>query len=88
MFNAGGYDRGECLKSTEIFDSELNEWITSGDMKSVRSRFSIGMYDKQIYAFGGSSGNHDMKTVECYNPDTEKWTVVAEARHGKASPGK
>lgn len=56
-------------------------------MKSARGRFSIGSYENKIYAFGGSSGNHDMKTVECYDPETEKWTVVAEAPQGKASPG-
>lgn len=83
----GGYDRGECLKSSERFDVENNSWIPASDMKSARGRFSIGVHDNKIYAFGGSSGNHDMKTVECYEPGTDKWEVVAEAPGGKASPG-
>ena len=87
IITLGGYDRGECLKSSEIYNFDTNQWSPLSEMKSARGRFSIALYEDKIYACGGSSGNHDMKTVECYNPTDNKWSVVAEAPRGKASPG-
>ncbi|XP_045190861.1 influenza virus NS1A-binding protein homolog B-like isoform X2 [Mercenaria mercenaria] len=87
LFACGGYDRGECLKSTEVYDFETNQWSLLGEMKSARGRFSTALYEGKIYACGGSSGNHDMKTVECYDPSENKWQIVAEAPRGKPSPG-
>lgn len=83
----GGYDRGECLKSSEVYDFETNTWSLVADMRSARGRFSIALHEGKVYACGGSNGNNDMKTVECYDPVTDKWQVVAEASRGKASPG-
>ncbi|KAH3792142.1 hypothetical protein DPMN_145633 [Dreissena polymorpha] len=56
-------------------------------MCSGRGRFSIGCYEDKIYAFGGSSGNFDMRTVECYDPNTRKWSVIAKSDRGSSSPG-
>jgi N-acetylneuraminic acid mutarotase len=75
------------LKSSEVYDFDTNMWSLLGEMKSARGRFSIALYEGKIYACGGSNGNHDMKTVECYDPRENKWTVVAESPRGKASPG-
>ena len=57
-------------------------------MKSVRGRFSIGKYGNLVYACGGSDGNSDVKTIECYFSEEDKWEVIAEVPQPKASPGK
>lgn len=87
LFACGGYDRGECLKSCEMYNFETNQWTPVVDMKAARSRFSIALYEGKIYACGGSSGNNNMKTVEMYDPEKNKWQVLCEAPRAKASPG-
>ncbi|WAR31846.1 NS1BB-like protein [Mya arenaria] len=87
LFVCGGYDRGECLKSSEMYDVETNTWTQLADMMSPRGRFSIGQDGDCIYAFGGSNGNQDMRTVECYDKTTGKWSVLTQADRGVASPG-
>lgn len=32
----------------------------------------------QIYICGGFDGTWCLQTAECYNPETEQWTTIAE----------
>lgn len=86
LFACGGYDRGECLKSSEVYNFEQNKWIPAANMRSPRGRFGIGIWDNMVYACGGSSGNSEVKTLECYDAREGKWKVIAEAP-AIASPG-
>lgn len=52
----GGYDRGECLRSVESYDPELNEWSNEAKMTEARGRFQITVLDNVVYAIGGSNG--------------------------------
>lgn len=63
----GGYDRGECLRSVESYDPELNEWSKEAKMTEARGRFQITVLDNVVYAIGGSNGTiqifHHMLTL-------------------------
>lgn len=52
----GGYDRGECLRSVESYDPEMNEWSSEAKMIEARGRFQITVLDNVVYAIGGSNG--------------------------------
>lgn len=52
----GGYDRGECLRSVESYDSESNEWKNETNMTDARGRFQITVLNNAVYAVGGSNG--------------------------------
>lgn len=85
LFACGGYDRGECMKSTEFYDSQTNKWIPAADMSVPRGRFSTENVQDEIYAVGGSNGQIEQKTVECYNYETNKWSTISEVAKAKVS---
>lgn len=86
--STGGYDRGECMKSTEFYDSQTNKWIPAADMSVPRGRFSTEIVQDVIYAVGGSNGQIEQKTVECYSYETNKWSTISEVAKAKVSQGK
>lgn len=46
--------------------------------------FVLGNY---LYAVGGHDGPHVRKSVEFYNPDTNKWTAVADMSLARRNAG-
>ena len=38
---AGGYDRGECLRTVELYDPLNNRWSQLPSMREARGRFDI-----------------------------------------------
>ena len=49
----GGYDRGECLNSVEIYDLEKNKWENFKPMQVPRGRFDLTVLNGNVYAVGG-----------------------------------
>ncbi|VDK17335.1 unnamed protein product [Anisakis simplex] len=80
----GGYDRGECLKSTEEYDVIKGEWRQISDMSCERGRFDAAVAYGKVYAIAGSNGNVDLKTAECYDPKSGKWTSVKSLQTGRS----
>ncbi|KRY09842.1 Influenza virus NS1A-binding -like protein [Trichinella patagoniensis] len=60
----GGYNRAECLKSTECYDVTNNEWTDYIGMTCERGRFNAAASGNEIYIVGGSDGSNDLDTVE------------------------
>ena len=78
----GGYDRGECLSSVEIFDATQNFWSPIKPMITKRGRFGLTKIIRHdletLYAVAGSSGQMEENSVERYSAADEKWTPVAD----------
>ena len=53
LFVCGGYDRVECLKTVEVYDTLTNKWETLQHMQVPRGRFAIAVVDDNVYAIGG-----------------------------------
>lgn len=87
MFFTGGYDRSECLKTSEMFDSNSNKWIPLSDMTVQRGRFSVASVGGFIYAVGGSDGLREQRALEYYDPVQKMWIENGEARNAKVSQG-
>jgi len=45
-------------------------------MSDKRGRFAVAVLDGQLYAVGGSTGSHDLSSVERYDSKREAWTHV------------
>lgn len=83
----GGYDRSECLKTSETFDSNSNKWIPLANMGVQRGRFSVASVGGFIYAVGGSDGFREQRELEYYDPNQKIWITRGEARNAKVSQG-
>ncbi|XP_070532422.1 influenza virus NS1A-binding protein homolog [Ptychodera flava] len=84
---AGGYNRGKCMDTVEIYDPDTNEWSSLPDMPTPRGRFEFNVIHGKLYAFGGSDGTSELKTGHCFDPDTGKWSAVAGIQTERHSSG-
>ncbi|KAK3730055.1 hypothetical protein QZH41_009557, partial [Actinostola sp. cb2023] len=87
LYAVGGYDRGACLDTVEVYNPLTNHWMPAARLNSHRGRFELGVVDNKIYAIGGSDGNNDLNSVECYNPSTDTWSLKASMMHCRSSFG-
>ncbi|OQV17187.1 Influenza virus NS1A-binding protein-like protein [Hypsibius exemplaris] len=84
---AGGYNRGECLATAEVFDPKRNEWTFLAPMLSPRARFDIAVLGQNVYAVCGSDGSKDLQTAECYDFETKAWETIASLSSPRSSAG-
>ena len=75
-FCTGGYDRGECLRTVELYDPLNNRWSQLPSMREARGRFDITVVDGKVYAVGGCNGTTELATAEVYNTENAKWTAL------------
>lgn len=76
LFVCGGYDRGECLRTVELYDPLLNRWSQLPSMREARGRFDIAVIEGKVYAVGGCNGTTELATAEVYSSDNSKWTAL------------
>ncbi|RWS27722.1 Influenza virus NS1A-binding-like protein [Leptotrombidium deliense] len=69
----GGYDRGECLKSVEAYDSKTNKWSMMQSMTTPRGRFDVAVLNDRIYAVGGCDGQKELNSAEYFDLQTMNW---------------
>ena len=67
-----------CLASVETYNPEANTWSPAPDMSAHRSGAGVAILEGQLYAVGGHDGPLVRKSVEGFNPLTQKWTSVAD----------
>lgn len=72
----GGYDRGECLRTVEMYDPLSNRWSQLPSMREARGRFDITVIDGKVYAVGGCNGTTELATAEVYSTDNAKWSAL------------
>ncbi|GEM_PF-3573137 len=61
----------------EVYDPEKNLWTKSTSLNIERSAFGISEHNGYFYAFGGASNSGVYtKSIEKYNPNTDKWTLL------------
>lgn len=68
----GGYDRVECLQSTEQYIPESNTWLPAPSMRGSRGRFQIAVISDKVYAVGGSNGTTELDTVEMWDSSSSR----------------
>ena len=78
MISAGGYDRGECLNTFEMYDRVTNTWVSLPPMLGKRGRFDASTVDdSRLFAVAGSNGQTEEQSVEKFDWEAMKWTNVA-----------
>jgi influenza virus NS1A-binding protein len=83
----GGYDRGECLRTVELYDPLLNRWSQLPSMREARGRFDIAVIEGKVYAVGGCNGTTELATAEVYSSDNSKWTALPPLELARSNVG-
>jgi len=79
-------DNDGLLKDVEAYDPEANTWTTVADMNVAREACHSVTYNGLLYVidvifeFGDKN---DQASFECYNPTTNKWTLLEPMRSKK-----
>lgn len=72
----GGYDRGECLNSCEVYDPATNCLTPmKSNLNNRRGRAAITYFNKgnSIYVMGGSDGHQDLNSIESFDMTKKEW---------------
>lgn len=85
---AGGYDRGECLKTVELYDPHSNKWKKLPQMIVPRGRFDITVVNDRVYAIGGCDGNRELSSAEEFDPETNSWKMIPDCPVTRSNAGK
>ncbi len=83
----GGYDRGECLNTVEAFDLSSNTWTPMPSLLFPRGRFDASETCGKLFAVGGSNGHKELRTVECYSPESKQWSRIQDMASPRSSAG-
>lgn len=80
-----GGDNGQIINSAEVYQSELDAWVTVGSMANTRNHHTATLRpDGKVMVVGGySPGNGVLASCEIYDPVSKIWTAgpaLANAR--------
>nr|XP_002125111.1 kelch-like protein 12 isoform X1 [Ciona intestinalis] len=79
IYAIGGYDGNESLSSVEKYNLNNDTWVYAKDMKIEKNRHSACVAQNKIYVVGGVNSNGKVvKSIEYYDDQTDKWSVVGE----------
>jgi len=79
VYVLGGYDgmMNSFLSSCERFDLETNEWVPVANMLVPKCAFgATTLSNRYIFTLGGYDGNDRLNTIERYDRQTDKWTLL------------
>nr|CAB3259972.1 kelch-like protein 24 [Phallusia mammillata] len=78
VYSVGGYDGKNKLKSVERYDSFCNSWLEIPPMLMAVSSCALATCNGKLYVIGGGGEDPSVfNKVQCYNPDTNQWTMKA-----------
>ncbi|KAL8612626.1 hypothetical protein ACOMHN_044567 [Nucella lapillus] len=83
----GGYDRGECLVSVEVYNPTKGRWSKLPSMLTPRARFGATELRGRLYAIGGCDGARDLDSVHYFSFQANKWEVAAPLKTARSSVG-
>ena len=72
-------DKEIALQTAEKYNPVQNKWIFVSDLIYARYFHAACLMQDKIFVVGGVDTNGKaIKIIECYDPSTDKWTVVSE----------
>ncbi|XP_019637695.1 PREDICTED: kelch-like protein 13 [Branchiostoma belcheri] len=54
-------------------DGRHGRWYRAADMRENRTDFYLAATNDRLYAVAGRNGNHELSSVEVYDPETNTW---------------
>uniref|UniRef100_A0A8C4I7W6 Kelch-like family member 2 n=1 Tax=Dicentrarchus labrax TaxID=13489 RepID=A0A8C4I7W6_DICLA len=78
LYAVGGYDGAtrQCLSTVEAYNPKSNTWSYIAEMGTRRSGAGVCTVNNLLYVVGGDDGSCNLASVEFYNPNSDKWTLL------------
>lgn len=78
----------KAIRQCEYYDFDNDTWFElKSELPSRRCRAGVVVLDGLVYAVGGFNGTQRIKTVDCYDPQTNRWSTVAPMDARRATLG-
>ena len=79
IYAIGGQNLNIASKSVEKYNLNEDQWTFVSDMNVERWKHAACVVNGRIFVVGGSDNQGNaIKTIECYDPVTNNWSVVGE----------
>jgi kelch-like protein 1/4/5 len=65
------------LNSVERLDLTTKTWSFIAPMQTMRSTCAVAILEEKLYVIGGRESSICHRTVECYDPHLNRWTMKA-----------
>ena len=80
VYVIGGYST-KVEKTVERYDPSGNVWTNVSSMNVEREKHAACVLQDKIYVIGGESGaGNVVKSIECYDPELDRWEIVGETK--------
>ena len=80
VYVVGGYST-EVENSVERYDPSGNVWTNVSSMNVERQKHAACVLQDKIYVIGGKNVTETVvKSIECYDPDLDRWEIVGETK--------
>ena len=76
-----GEEVSSVQRRVDCYDPATNTWSKAADMNIARMEHALISVHGKLYAIGGRY-HGDIDTVEVYDQDTDKWTVLPNKLEG------
>jgi N-acetylneuraminic acid mutarotase len=80
-----------CTQKNEVYDVAADSWAEKAPVPTLRNNPAVVAVDSLIYIIGGAGTSSSIwqliKTVECYNTNTDKWETKKEMPVATLVPG-
>ncbi|CAI5732211.1 unnamed protein product [Peronospora destructor] len=89
IFVMGGFNNSGALNTVEYLDFHRGEWYPAASMTTRRSYSGVAVTrDNTIFVMGGtSSSSHHHKSMERYDPNTNRWIVMPPMKNARSYLG-
>lgn len=75
------------LNDLYSWDPIARTWSYVSPMSSMRSTAAVAVMAGRLYVVGGRDGSLCHRSVECYDPHTNKWTLRAPMNKRRGGVG-
>lgn len=75
------------LRFNYSWDPIARTWSYVAPMSSMRSTAAVAVMGNRLYVVGGRDGSLCHRSVECYDPHTNKWTLRAPMNKRRGGVG-
>ena len=78
----------KAIRQCEYYDFENEQWFElRSELPTRRCRAGVVVLDNLVYCVGGFNGTQRVKTVDYYDPQTDRWSQVAPMEFRRATLG-